>query len=156
MSRRWPSARRRARRSYSGAPWSTHAGQRVLGGQRVVFVASFSPLSDAATAAAAATAFATTAIASLESPGRHHCEDYLESPGEAVGGVGDGGGDALPPAVLSSAVSSDVSERKVYRYLIKQQRLRDQRNAYEARVEAERERKLALVAILQSHSLSTQ
>ena len=138
----------------------THAGQRVLGGQRVVFVASFSPLSDAATAAAAATAFATTAIASLESPGRHHCEGYLESPGEAVEGVGDGGGDALPPAVLSSAVSSDVSERKVYQirkvYLIKQQRLRDQRNAYEARVEAERERKLALVAILQSHSLSTQ
>jgi hypothetical protein len=50
-------------------------------------------------------------------------------------------------------LSSDASEREVY--LIKQQRLRDQRNAYEARVEAERERKLALVASLESLSLST-
>ena len=137
----------------------THAGQRVLGGQRVVFVASFSPLSEAATAAVAATAIATTAIASLESPGRHYSERCLKSPGEALGerggeGGGRGGGISSPaPPPVEASLSSDASEREVY--LIKQQRLRDQRNAYEARVEAERERKLALVASLESLSLST-
>lgn len=97
----------------------THAGQRVLGGQRCVFVASFSPLSDAATAAASA-----TAIATAETTGTH------ASPG--AGGAG----------------TVAASDREVYQ--TKQQRLRVQRNAYEARVEAEEARRLALVSSLQS------
>ena len=91
----------------------THAGQPVLSGRRCVFVASFSPASDEADTAAAATATATTA--------RH-------SP-------------AASGAVEAVSRGSALEHEQ---WQIKQQRLRDQRKAYEARVEAERARQLAL------------
>jgi hypothetical protein len=93
----------------------THAGQPVLDGKRCVFVASFSPASDEADAAVAATAIATTA--------RH--TPTATATGEA----------------LSRGAASDYGHHQA-----KQQRLRDQRNAYEARVAAERARQQALQA----------
>ena len=99
---------------FGGNVW--HAGQPVLGGKRLVFVASFSPLSEKAAAATAATTIAT-----------------------AIG---------QPPAADDGA--SDAASE----YQVKQQLLRDQRNAYEARVEAETARKQALVTSLQA--LSTE
>ena len=98
----------------------THAGQPVLDGKRCVFVASFSPRSDEADAAVAATAIATTA--------RHT---------PAAAGMG---------GVVSRAFALDYDREQ---HQLKQQRLRDQRNAYEARVAAERARQQALLAMFE-------